>query len=44
MEADRRIPTAGVAARHVIKLIAKITITIVEVDMEDELGQRDRPV
>jgi len=32
-----------IAARHVVELVAEISVAIVEVDVKDELGQGDGP-
>jgi len=36
-------PAQVVAARHVIEFIAKVSVAIVEVDMEEQLGESDKP-
>jgi hypothetical protein len=36
-------PLQMVAARHVIELVAKIAITVIEVNVKEEFGESDRP-
>ena len=36
-------PGKVIAARHVIELVAKVAVAVVEVNMEEEFGKRDRP-
>ena len=47
MGIERRLvdvsPLQVVAARHVVKFIAKIAVAVVEVDVEEQLGEGDGP-
>ncbi len=36
-------PGKMIAARHVIELIAEVAVAVVEVDVEEEFGERDGP-
>ena len=36
-------PLQVVAADNVVELIAKVAVAIVEVDVKDELGEREKP-